>query len=659
MPTVIDATVVNQAYDTSGNGGRKLVRLSNGWLVAVVNQVTTGGTAGKLAWYKSTDNGQTWSLLTQSVTTWNCSPAMTCVGTRIYTIIAGTSGTIVALYNFDATTVGSTLDSYTNIDSGQNGFGIGLTLIVNEAGTELHAAWASKNSTYPYSFNIRYAKGTINADGSVTWGAVEQVTLVNSSSYPSAAINPCIIVKDNIPYIFVSSLDTQISTSGGLQAASTIYVLKRDLSLNTNTNVNNSWSFKTIYSSLTSYTQSSPSACVSPNGRIWVAWHGAESGYNAGEIRVSYSDDGGVTWSTQQRLTTNNQETSGINPSITVNKNNEIFILYNGRYGTATYKDIYLLHYNGSSWTNTNITNTPTTGHNQNPSALVDLAIDFTQPLFIYSAVQRAKVGFYGTWTVTTISVTPGYIGQKTSAEKSNILTYSITTDSEMSDIIEKINDVTIATRTNPTSGQEFTVSLTQEQWDAIKFGNGHTLTIEMDSDTWTYTFDKRLNVNDDILSAVKGVQDLQDHLNSIKTQLASAIRAKGGMVNDTDAWSAFVSAVNNLDSKRRAAGITTSSATTINFYNSQGNSSTSYYVQVTGLTFMPSVIILTRNSGSTIGYPRVAVDKTAPLVGGYTLINRNGSFFRLDGVSAYIDSSSFRLPYENGSESVYWIAYE
>lgn len=658
MPTVIDATVINQPYDTSGNGGRKLVRLSNGWLVAGVYDSINS----QIKFFASQDNGQTFQQLCYvSGVISTISFALASKGTNVY-LLATMLGPVMGFVKFDATTVTNTdlVSTKVNIDTGQSSLGGGASLAINEAGTELHAAWASKNSTYPNSLNIRYAKGTINADGSVTWGSVTQVTKVNSAN--EYLQNPSIIVKDGFPYIFVEAKGSDNSVRGGyyLLCMSTNLTGNSSAWVLVNPNKDSAWGDNTVYSSSSiSYPQSSPSACVDKNGRIWVAWHGAESGYNAGEIRVSYSDDGGVTWSTQQRLTTNNQETSGINPSITVNKNNEIFILYNGRYGTDTYKDIYLLHYNGSSWTNTNITNTPTTGHNQNPSALVDLAIDFTQPLFIYSAVQRAKVGFYGTWVVNTISVTPDYIGQKTSADRTSFLTYSITTDGTMSDITEKINGVTIATRTNPTSGQNFTVSLTHEQWDAIKYGNGHTLTIEMGSDVWTYTFDKRLNANDDILSAVKGVQDLQDHLNAIKAQLGSAIRAKGGTVNDTDAWSAFVSAVNNLGSKRRAAGITTSSTTTINFYNNQGSSSTSYYVQVTGLTFMPSVIILTPNSGSTIGYPKVAVDKTAPLVGGYTLINRNGSFFRLDGVSAYIDSSSFRLPYANGNESVYWIAYE
>lgn len=270
----------------------------------------------------------------------------------------------------------------------------------------------------------------------------------------------------------------------------------------------------------------------------------------------------------------------------------------------------------------------------------------------------------------TTISVTPGYIGQKTSADKSNILTYSITTDGTMSDITEKINGVTIATRTNPTSGQQFTVSLSQAQWDAIKFGNGHTLTIEMGSDTWTYTFDKRLNVNDDILSAVKGVHDLQDHLNAIKAQLASAIRSKGGTVNDTDAFTTMLSVLNGLQTKRWASGTvtSTSSSNTLQFILGNNTTSTWSYITVTGLTFKPSVIIArykptAYTTGIQIIYDSrgMIADYDVKIALGYVPYNSSSQptyGFKEDGTKAYVNSDGFRLPASN-DKTYEWIAFE
>ena len=59
---VIDKTtpvqVVNAAYDTSGNGGRKLVRLSNGWLVCAVYNAND-----KLYIKVSKNDGSTWTDL--------------------------------------------------------------------------------------------------------------------------------------------------------------------------------------------------------------------------------------------------------------------------------------------------------------------------------------------------------------------------------------------------------------------------------------------------------------------------------------------------------------------------------------------------------------------------------------------------------------------
>jgi hypothetical protein len=573
MPTVIDATVVNQAYDTSGNGGRKLVRLSNGWLVA--GAISTNETT---YFYVSKDNGNNWSQLCYIGNNWGAGGlSLVSKDNTVYVLTYATvgSGRALMLRRIDVETQTNSdiFNLRTSIDT-QYDYS-GASLVINEAGTELHAAWASKNSTYPNSFNIRYAKGTINADGSVTWGAVEQLTTYNTSG--NEYRNPSIVVNHlGNPVILAEYI---YSTGNGIR------FLVFDGS-SWNTQGGSSYVYNGV-----SYTQSSPSACVDKNGRIWVAWEGYDrTDTSTFNIRVAYSDDGGATWSTPTKLTSGNSYQQRY-PTITCDKNNNVYVLWHGL-DSAIATNVYNIRkrvYSSGSWGSTiTVTNsTDTAKECMYPSALYDptFSVDFSSPLFIYQR-ESTKVGFYGTWVVTTISVTPDYIGQKTSADKSNILSYSITTDGTMSDITETINGVTIATRTNPTSGQQFTVSLTQEQWDAIQYGNAHTLTIEMGSDTWTYTFDKRLNANDDILSAVKGVQDLKDHLNAVKAQLAEAIRAKGGTVNDTDAWSAFVSAVSNMANKRWASGSATPS---------------SNILTVTGLSFNPRFIIALNSANQRI----------------------------------------------------------
>lgn len=626
MPTRTDVTVVNQAYDTSGNGGRKLIPLSDGSKVAVYKVPSSRFEI------KYTNDGTNWTLV-KSITGISklVDVCLVPIGNDIGVLYSFGSQVSFARYRKDGTLVGT---GY-NIDTFQNAVG-NVSLAINSAGTELHAAWASKNSTYPNSFNIRYAKGTINADGSVTWGAVEQVTTFNSIS--SYIKSPSITIFNGVPVLLVE-VDNNLFTAADLLFDYSIWAIKRDRTLTyTGTYVHSNWSIGNVYHGDT-YIQANPSACVDKNGRIWVAWHGYDATDTSRlNIRVSYSDNGGQTWSASTKLTSGNTRDNA-NASITVNRNNEVFVVFNGHPSSGTsYNVIKKIKYSSGSW---GAVTEITTSDSYYPSTLLDTSIDFSEPIFIYKNVASAKVGFYGTWTVTTISVPQGYIGQK--SDKSNILTYSITTDGTMGTITEKINGTVINTRTSPTSGQQFTVSLNQSQWDAIKFGNGHTLTIEMGGDTWTYTFDKRLNANDDILSAVKGVQDLQTHLSAIKAQLGAAIRAKGGTVNDTDAWSVFVSAVANMATKRWATGFSTGPTNPF----------------ITGLSFTPSTVIWWDGSSagfwssylksnhlafadiSTIGYSSRSVDVFNKSNG----IAFNGGF--------YLQS------FTNSRRNYNWIAFE
>jgi len=173
-----DVTVVNSAYDTSGNGGKKSVRLSNGWLVCAA----LSSDYLKIFYYKSIDNGATWSQMYYIDTT-GASPtvllkgfSLASVGTKTYTLINGvfnTSTYFIKNYIFDATIITNTNGfsafwNLTNIDVDVNGSQSNIqpncSLIIDTTGSELHACWSSKNSTYAYSFNIRYCKGIINSD---------------------------------------------------------------------------------------------------------------------------------------------------------------------------------------------------------------------------------------------------------------------------------------------------------------------------------------------------------------------------------------------------------------------------------------------------------------------------------------------------------------
>lgn len=275
-----------------------------------------------------------------------------------------------------------------------------------------------------------------------------------------------------------------------------------------------------------------------------------------------------------------------------------------------------------------------------------------------------------------TISVTPGDIGQKT--DKNNLLTYSITTDGEMSTITEKINGTVVNTRT-ATSGQAVKLGLTQEQWDAIRFGRyadatggKNTLTVEMGSDKWTYTFDKRLATDADILSAVKATQDSNEvYLPAVKKQLADAINAKGGSVSADADWLTMIGGLNGVTvGKKWASG--TVSITTSN-----------KDIVVSGLTFTPSVVMFYANAMNTSGgtkgsfYGMITskynslVNNNNLLYGSYGVSRNNGNdvsggTFEFNGggnISTKLYNGGFSEtmplnPYYS-SDTIYWYAYE
>jgi hypothetical protein len=633
MATRTDITVVTSAYDTSGNGGRKLVRLSNGWIVAALK------TGTGIYIYKSTDNGSTWTkLVTESTNPGDLS--VVAIGNSIG-LLRATAGAI----NYSTVDIVNdvVIGSYVAVDPSLTAVG-NVSLAINDAGTELHAAWASKNSTYPNSYNIRYAKGTISGDGSVSWGAVQQINTWNVAG--KYAQNPCVIVVNGKPVLFYEEAG---SANGNTITVKTY----------------NGTDFNTglaLYSNAT-YTQQSPSALFVPqginglaNGRVHVSWHGMDAtDTTKNNIRHSYSDDGGVTWSTPAKVTSGNTYGQSY-PTLAAYRNGKVFVSWQGLDAAIStgVGQIRQSEFTTSWSAPTSLTNV-TTANCYYPNAMVDFNISATAPLFIYMNNQSNKIGFYGTWTVTTISVTPGTIGTK--SDKSNVLTYTITTDGTMGTITESINGIAVNTR-NVASGTQVIAGLTQAQWDAIKYGKYkdatgglNTLTVSMGLDTWTYTFDKRLATGDDVLSAVKAVQDSQTaFLPSVKVKLGGAIRGKGGTVNDTDSWETMVSAVNSFLGNGYTGGKRWASGT------STGVNGT---LTISGLGFTPTVVVgkspTASVTNSTITYANKTVLGTTADASIYTANTANA-----ETITATPNSSGIVLNSVSISSNTYkWIAFE
>jgi hypothetical protein len=377
-------TVVASSYDIIGNGGRKLTRLSNGWLIAgAING------SSELVFYVSKDNGYTWNATIGWATFGALSGgvSLVSVGTIVHFIICNSGGGSVAYGKFDATTqtnVGIPTNS-TYVDSGQSTLER-ISLAVGSNGV-LHAAWASKNSTYPNSFNIRYSKST---DGGATWAAVTTITVNNTAGLDNTA--PCIVVKsDNNPVLF-----WQFG-----QPSSNNYMIMGSIYNGSWGFVNGSGAQKQLTAS--TYPQYYPSIAIAPNGRIWVSWYGydtTDTSYS--NIRISYSDDGGTTWSAMQKLTNGNTYHQSY-PSVTVDKNNNAYVVFHGIDPAinTSQTQIRKIVWNGSTWSAITTLTNNTTGTATNPATLMDNTLDFTDPIVIYKDQQASALKFRGTWVVT------------------------------------------------------------------------------------------------------------------------------------------------------------------------------------------------------------------------------------------------------------------
>lgn len=366
--------VVASAYDTSGNGGRKIVKLSNGWLIAIESNSTT------LQIQKSVDSGATWTALC-NITGMQIGSAISSIGTKVTVICNST--TVVYSVTFDATTVTNidlnstkvTIDTQTSLSNN-------MTVCADLLGY-LHAAFSTKNATYANSFNIRYSKST---DGGVTWAAVTQLSTDNTAGIDST--NPCIIVKaNNNPEVF-----WQYVTGGS-------YYIKFNL-------YNGSaWGGLTTLYNGSTYAQSNPCASVAPSGRIWVVWHGFDATDTAiFNIRYSYSDDGGVTWLAAVKLTSGNTYAQGY-PSVSIDKNNNVYVLWYGKDATTTtIFNIYRNIWTGTAFQGVTKLTTNTTVNANNPSAIDNNTLDFNllTPPMIYQDQQAVAVKYSGTLIATT-----------------------------------------------------------------------------------------------------------------------------------------------------------------------------------------------------------------------------------------------------------------
>ena len=628
MPVINNATVATgTGLSTAGNGGSKLTRLQNGALVSAVRSSTT-------SWrlLKSTDAGATWSQIATVTETVN-DLAIASKGNDIHVLVSfSTTGVKHYRYNDSGVLQGTSV----NVDSGQTTLA-NVSLAINEAGTELHAAWSSKNATYPNSFNIRYAKGTINGDGSVTWGAVEQRTIFNASG--DNANNPTVIVKvDGNPFIFYERANPSAN------------------SINSMTFNGSAWTSLGIYSG-SSFAQSSPSAIFVPqsinglaNGRMWVGWHGKDATDSAKfNVRVSYSDDGGVTWATPVKLTSGNLYDRQ-NVSLAADKTGKVFALYEEHQWSPDL-DIYMRTFSGGSWGAPVAVAEADPAAESNPSALVDYSLQMTTPPFVFTNATNG-IKFSGNFNVgASVSPANGALGNK---ETATLTAYTVTPEagSTVTSIVEKVNGVTVNTFNNPASLSR-TLTVPTATWDTLAYFASHTASITVtDSNgattVTTYSFDKRLATGASLLEATKANTDAKNRISTKRDALAAQVGLSAG--STFDAISAQLASGQAV--VKRSAGTSTTSSTTLDSLNF-------ITVPFASIGFIPkSVDICQASDGRPLS--TINLDPFLNVTFSNNILITNGNAAQLDGTNFYINSTGFRLPTQGSfaNQSVKWVAY-
>jgi hypothetical protein len=170
--------------------------------------------------------------------------------------------------------------------------------------------------------------------------------------------------------------------------------------------------------------------------------------------------------------------------------------------------------------------------------------------------------------------------------------------------------------------------------------------------------------------SSADTLKYLVDRLGIRLDELATNVNTKGVTATSADTLTQLVTKVSQISTgKKSASGTVTSSASTLTFILGNNSSYGSYFVQVTGLDFIPSVIHLIEVNTGAITYmtvynngvmlPDYNTTISMNMVHSNTNVPFNPIGFRLDGVEAYTSSTGFRLPVKGASKSYKWYAFE
>lgn len=375
--------VVNQAYSTRGNGGRKVV-YHEGFVYSAVRDNTV------IKIYKTDmTNGESTLIRTGSdYSSTSISWSMAIAGDKIHFV--QTAGTTNIVYNRIA--LDGTFEGGVTLDSSQTALGE-CSLSVNELSgkDKITACWTSKNSTYPNSFNIRAIQGVIS-DGLVTWGSVDQITNINTSGQDFISLTST-YTGNNFPYIL--SIRNSNGTYSGLQYS------------HHGTSWNDGFA---QWLSNTSYAQDGITAEFIPsniaskinsnysNGLIVLAWHGVDSDVVQNNIRLKTSKDNGNTWfsfgKVQDKL--DSKSISQAFPSLSYNSKGYVFVTcHSGEKSGGTRYDIAQYKRNLIGWENSKFLTSSTNGNMVFPATFGNYHY-FDEPITIWQDGDDSSIKISG-----------------------------------------------------------------------------------------------------------------------------------------------------------------------------------------------------------------------------------------------------------------------
>lgn len=594
MPTMNNVLVTTQANIATGSGkGPRLVRIKqNGWLVAAVL------IDRRLSILISKDGGQTFEekffvyegypyddypAIPLTITSFD----MAFINKRLLLLVAVNDasrsyGNDLHLFDF------SLVDGFWHQRPGPANIIVGgyksldrCSIEVNGDGSEVHVAFSAVSTTYRPTPNIFYTKATRNG-GSWNWAFPTAITKLQSDLHKF--MSPTVLVNESgNPVIVYEEGNNFVSgTNGSYFLYVTVFQ-------------NGAWTPRyRIFSK--GFARSSdkykPEAIFIPRavngrdqGRMFVAWAAGDLDVPSTNVAVVHSDDGGLTWSWYTQLSSGSDVYSE-NVALGADKSGKVFAtLESWKYDN---RDIRMATFNGTSWNTAQNRFATANTVESDAVPLIDFGTTMTRAVVLYKRGNSLYIdgAYTNSMSITPLTQDLGLLADPPAPS------YTITSDTPITEIELLLDEDEIGTVTNPTSLTR-TAVITQEVWRAIPYWKRHRLdVVARDSGgetvTATFWFAKKLRGNEPLSEIIRASNDAKDYITLKRDRIAVQVGLPAG--------STFDEISDHLDNEE-AAGTKRASGVMSNV--------TARDITVRSLDFRPSkvTIVVAESDGRATGF--------------------------------------------------------